>query len=37
MDGPQGSRKRCILILGGFLTGDRFEIGSVDQQVRNMG
>ena len=37
VDGPKGSRKRCILIRGGFSTGDRFEFGSVDQQVRNRG
>ena len=32
-----GSKKCCILIRGGFSTGDRFEFGSVDQQVRNRG
>ena len=32
---PKAARKRCILyILGGFSMGDRFEFGSVDQQVR---
>ena len=35
MDSTKGSKKRCILILGGFSPGDRFEFGSVDQQVRN--
>ena len=37
VDGPKGSKKRCILIRGGFFMRDRFEFGSVDQQVRNRG
>ena len=31
LDDPKGSKKRCIFILGGFSTGDRFEFESVDQ------
>ena len=30
---PKAARKRCILILGGFSTGDRFEFGSVVNTV----
>ena len=33
--GPEGSKKRCILILEGFSMCDRFEVRSVDPQVRN--
>ena len=34
--GPEGSKKRCILILEGFSMCDRFEVRSVDPQVRNL-
>ena len=37
LDGPKGSEKQCVFTLGGFPTGDRFEFGSMDQQVRNRG
>ena len=33
--GPEGSKKRCILILERFSMCDRFEVRSVDPQVRN--
>ena len=35
LDGPKGSKKRGVLVLGDLSTGDRLEFGSVDQQVRN--
>ena len=34
---PHGQHESCIPYRGGFSTGDRFEFGSVDQQVRNRG
>ena len=34
---PHGQHKSCIPYRGGFSVGDRFEFGSVDQQVRNCG
>ena len=37
VDDNKGNKKRCILILGGLSTGDRFEFGSVDEQLRNSG
>ena len=35
VDGPKGSKKHCILTLGGYSMHDKFEFGSVDQQGRN--
>ena len=37
VDGPTGSTKAVFPYRGGFSTGDGFEFGSVDQQVRNRG
>ena len=34
---PQRQQEMLIVIRGGFSTGDRFEFGSVNQQVINCG